>query len=107
MNIATIDAKAHAFFDEALGLTNGQFPALVIEDVMSGDTMTFDHYKEITARTVEDFVEEYFGRERTEVAAQVRQPQRPVFTLRISMLRMKTMMNCRILKDLQNVGDDS
>ena len=59
INFATIDAKTYGFFAEALGLRTGQFPALVVEDVMSGDTMPF--YDEITAPAVANFLDRYFS----------------------------------------------
>jgi protein disulfide-isomerase A1 len=60
MNFATIDATAYGFFAEALGLVVGRFPALVIEDVMSGETKLFDQNEEITADAIGRFVESYF-----------------------------------------------
>lgn len=61
MNFATIDAAQYGFFAEALGLVPGRFPALVIEDVMSGDTVPFDQNEEITAHAARKFVEAYFN----------------------------------------------
>ena len=65
MNFATIDATAYRFFAEALSLEPGRFPALVIEDVMSGDTVPFDQNKEITGDAVGKFIENYFSRSGT------------------------------------------
>lgn len=64
VNFATIDATAYGFFAEALGLKPGHFPALVIEDVMSGDTAPFDKKEEITADAVGKFVESYLNTEK-------------------------------------------
>ena len=61
MNFATIDAAQYGFFAEALGLVPDRFPALVIEDVMSGDTVPFDQNEEITTDTAKKFVEGYFN----------------------------------------------
>ena len=97
MNFATIDAEAYGFFAKALGVTLGHFPALVIEDVMSGDTVPFDQNEEITPDTVGKFVERYFGTEKSvKLNAQVRHCWTLVLLrLLILSLRMVTMMNCR------------
>ncbi len=60
LNVATIDAEKYSFFAEPLGLTPGRFPALVIEDVVSGETTPFDQERDITIQSAETFVEDYF-----------------------------------------------
>jgi protein disulfide-isomerase A1 len=60
LNFATIDATEFGFFASALNLIPGRFPALVIEDLQTGQTVPFDQNKEITADAIEAFVENYF-----------------------------------------------
>jgi hypothetical protein len=65
LNFATIDATKFGFFASALNLTPGRFPAFVIEDLQTGETAPYDQDMEITANSIEAFVENYF-RERQE-----------------------------------------
>lgn len=65
LNFATIDATKFGFFASALNLIPGRFPAFVIEDLQTGETAPFDQDKEITANSIQNFVENYF-RERLE-----------------------------------------
>jgi hypothetical protein len=60
LNFATIDATKYDFFAKVLNLVPDQFPALVIEDLVTGDTAPFDQSEEITAEKIESFVEKYF-----------------------------------------------
>jgi protein disulfide-isomerase A1 len=65
MNFATIDATRYSFFAEALGLALDRFPAVVIEDVINGETVPFDQDEEITADAIEKFIENYFRMSKT------------------------------------------
>jgi hypothetical protein len=44
-----------------LNLVPDQFPAFVIEDVVTGDTAPFDQDEEITTEKIEEFVANYFA----------------------------------------------
>lgn len=59
MNLATVDAVQYGFFAEALGLPPGSFPALLIEDVVTGATLQFDRDENINADAVGKFVEKF------------------------------------------------
>jgi len=50
----------YGFFAGALVLIPNKFPALVIEDMISGETVPFDQNEEITAEKFGTFVERYF-----------------------------------------------
>jgi protein disulfide-isomerase A1 len=60
LNFATINATEYGFFASALNLIPGRFPAFVIEDFQTGQTIPFDQSKEITTDAIETFVENYF-----------------------------------------------
>jgi hypothetical protein len=60
LNFATIDATKYRFFAKALNLATDKFPAFVIEDTVSGDTVPFDQNEEITGQKIEGFVQKYF-----------------------------------------------
>jgi protein disulfide-isomerase A1 len=65
LNFATIDATKFGPFASALNLTPGRFPAFVIENLQTSETAPFDQDIEITANSIEAFIENYF-RERQE-----------------------------------------
>jgi hypothetical protein len=73
LQIATIDAIEYGFFaTNALGLIPDRFPALVIEDLVTGETAPFDQDEEITRKGVERFVEGYFrNREEVDVPKEI------------------------------------
>ncbi|KIM96884.1 hypothetical protein OIDMADRAFT_148084 [Oidiodendron maius Zn] len=60
LNFATIDARQYGFFAKALNLVSNKFPAFVIEDTISGDTVPFDEEEEATTEKLDGFVEKYF-----------------------------------------------
>ena len=97
MNFATIDAKGYGFFAEALGLALDRFPAVVIEDVINGETVPFDQDEEITADAIEKFVENYFSMGKTaSIEIKVRRCRRPLLVkLLISVFRETITMNCK------------
>jgi hypothetical protein len=71
MNFATIDTAQYGFFAEALGLQPGHFPAVVIEDVVTGEAKPYDQNEQITAGMVAKFVESYFNTRNTAKVLQI------------------------------------
>jgi hypothetical protein len=64
INFATIDAEAFGFFAGTLGLIPGQFPAFVIEDVQTGETVPFDQNEKITREAIGSLVMKYIEERR-------------------------------------------
>ncbi|KAH8804495.1 thioredoxin-like domain-containing protein [Xylogone sp. PMI_703] len=65
LNFATIDATQYGFFAPTLGVDPQRYPAVVIEDLQTGETAVFDQGREITRAEVGKFVLGYVrGRQR-------------------------------------------
>ncbi|RFU29838.1 hypothetical protein B7463_g6503, partial [Scytalidium lignicola] len=62
LNFATIDAVQYSFFAPTLGVDPERYPAVVIEDLQTGETTVFDQSKEISTAEVWRFVLGYVRR---------------------------------------------
>jgi len=56
LSFVTIDAVEYGDMAVNLGLQPGKFPALVLQNVMLGQTFPYDQRRKITVEAVENFV---------------------------------------------------